>query len=59
MGVLLEVITIIIPSDAIALSPDRRLQTIQDMAEEGAEILEHFEFQPKDESEMSKHQLVR
>lgn len=55
----LEVVITIITSGTTALSPDRRLQTVQDMAEEGAEILEHFEFQPKDESEMSKHQLVR
>ena len=29
------------------------------MAEEGAEILEHFEFEPPDRSLMDRHQLVR
>lgn len=37
----------------------RRLQGIQDVAEEGAEILEHFEFEPPDASQMDKHELVR
>lgn len=32
---------------------------IQDTAEEGAEILEHFEFEPKDDGEMARHQLVK
>ncbi|CAM9958666.1 unnamed protein product, partial [Ectocarpus sp. 12 AP-2014] len=37
----------------------RRLQGIQDRAEEGAEILEHFEFAPPDPSQMDKHELVK
>lgn len=37
----------------------RRLQGIQDRAEEGAEILEHFEFDPPDPSQMDKHELVK
>lgn len=37
----------------------RRLQGIEDRAEEGAEILEHFEFDPEDESQMDNHQLVK
>eukprot|EP00752_Nemacystus_decipiens_P010432 g9296.t2 len=38
---------------------NRRLQGIQDKAEEGAEILEHFEFVPSDPSQMEKHELVK
>lgn len=37
----------------------RRLQGIEDKAEEGAEILEHFEFVPEDESKMDRHRLVK
>lgn len=37
----------------------RRLQGIEDKAEEGAEILEYFEFVPEDESQMDRHQLVK
>lgn len=37
----------------------RRLQGLQDVAEEGSEILEHFEFEPPDKSMIDKHQLVR
>lgn len=37
----------------------RRLQGIQDRAEEGAEILEHFEFEPADPSKMDRHELVK
>ncbi|CAM9295701.1 unnamed protein product, partial [Ectocarpus sp. 8 AP-2014] len=37
----------------------RRLQGIQDRAEEGAEILEHFEFDPPEPSQMDKHELVK
>lgn len=37
----------------------RRLQGIEDKAEEGAEILEHFEFVSEDESQMDRHQLVK
>lgn len=32
---------------------------MEDKAEEGAEILEHFEFQPENVSDMDRHQLVK